>query len=79
MTLEKYNQVFCDVLGIGVSELGPLLHYQSVDSWDSVGHLALVSELEVTFQVNLEIDDVIEFSSYEKGKTILKKYGVEIS
>jgi acyl carrier protein len=75
---EKYNQVFCEIFGLKLSDLGHELHYQSVPSWDSVGHLALISELETQFNISLEIDDVIEFSSYEKGKTILNRYGIEL-
>ena len=38
--------------------------------------MALVSALEEQFSVALEIDDVVDFSSYDKGMEILQKYGV---
>ena len=38
----------------------------------------LVGLIEETFGINLSTLDVLEFSTYEKGKTILAKYGVEI-
>ena len=75
--LEKYNKVFCDTLQIDEEQLGGL-KYQGVDLWDSVGHMTLMAELEDTFDIMLETDDIIDFSSYEKGKEILKKYNVEI-
>ena len=55
------------------------LSYQSVELWDSVGHMTLVANLEDTFDIMMETDDIIDLSSYEKGIEILKeKYGVEL-
>ena len=66
--IEKNNQVFTSTLS-----------YQSVELWDSVGHMTLVANLEDTFDIMMETDDIIDLSSYEKGIEILKeKYGVEL-
>ena len=40
--------------------------------------MGLIAELEEAFEIELVIDDVIDFSSYIKGKEILKKYKIEI-
>ncbi|HJK16184.1 MAG TPA: acyl carrier protein [Methanocorpusculum sp.] len=74
--LEKYNQVFLNVLGISENELNESLIYQSVSSWDSVGHMELIAEMEEQFGIMLETDDIIDFSSYAKGKEILNKYNI---
>ena len=39
--------------------------------------MSMVGELEDSFDIMLEMDDIIDFSSYEKGKELLTKYGVE--
>tara|TARA_B110000003_G_scaffold274244_1_gene313765 strand:- start:7522 stop:7758 length:237 start_codon:yes stop_codon:yes gene_type:complete len=52
------------------------LKYQDIPAWDSVGHMGLVATLEDEFDIEMEIDDIIDMSSYEKGKEILAKYGV---
>ncbi len=70
--LEKYNQVFMDTLEIEESQLADL-KYQDVELWDSVGHMTLVANLEEAFDIMLETDDIIDLSSYEKGKEILSK------
>lgn len=75
--LEKYNQVFCDTLELTEDKLAGL-KYQAVPLWDSVGHMTLVANLEDAFDIMMETDDIIDLSSYEKGKEILKKYEVEI-
>lgn len=75
--LEKYDKVFCDTLEIEKSQLIGL-KYQGTELWDSVGHMTLMAELEDAFDIMLETDDIVDFSSYEIGKSILKKYGVEL-
>ena len=75
--LEKYNQAFMDALEVGEDQLEGLV-YQGVPSWDSVGHMSLVSAIEEAFDIMIETDDLIDLSSYDKGKEILSKnYDVE--
>ncbi len=73
---EKYAKVFIEILEVQDEELVGL-EYQGVPTWDSVGHMNLIGELEEVFDIEMETDDVIAFSGYEKGMDILKKYGVE--
>lgn len=75
--LEKYNKAFMETLDIGEEKLIDL-KYQDIDNWDSVGHMSLIAVLEDTFEIMMDTDDIIDFSSYEKGKEILKKYNVEL-
>ena len=75
--LEKYNNAFVENLQVSEDQLEGL-KYQGVELWDSVGHMTLMAALEDAFDILLDTDDIIDFSSYEKGKEILKKYDVEI-
>jgi acyl carrier protein len=54
------------------------LEYQGIKEWDSVGHMQLMAALEQAFAIELDVDDIIDFSSFKKGITILAKYKVEI-
>ncbi len=76
--IEKYNQAFIDTFEISEDQLAGLT-YQGIQAWDSVGHMSLVAALEDAFDIMFDTDDIIDFSSYEKGKEILAKddYGVE--
>ena len=53
-------------------------HNKSVDGWDSVKQLALTTALEDTFDIMLDAEDILELTSYTKGKEMLKKYEVEL-
>ena len=75
--LEKYTNVFVETLQI-TAEQCVGLKYQGVELWDSVGHMTLMAALEDAFDIMLDTDDIVDFSSYEKGKEILKKYDVEL-
>ena len=76
--LEKYNNAFMETFNITEDQL-PGLKYQDIAAWDSVGHMSLVAALEDAFDIMMDTDDIIDLSSYEKGKEILAKddYGVD--
>ena len=40
--------------------------------------MTLISELEEKFSISIDTDDIIDFSSFIKGKEILKKYKVSL-
>jgi acyl carrier protein len=75
--LEKYNKAFMETFEITEDQLAGL-KYQDIEAWDSVGHMTLIAELEDAFGIMMDTDDIIDFSSYEKGMEILSKpeYGV---
>ena len=77
--LDKYNQCFISSFGLDENALKKNIEYNSVPEWDSIGHMAMIAELEEVFEISMDIDDIIEFSSYNKGIEILKKYEVSIS
>ena len=74
---EKYVEVFCKVFSID-EETANGLSYQGIDTWDSVGHMELIAELENKFSIMMDADDIIELSSFEKGMDILtQNYSIE--
>jgi acyl carrier protein len=75
--LEKYNNVFVETFGIGDENLADMRFNTSVE-WDSVAHMQLIATIENSFGIMLEMEDMVDFSSYEKGKDILSKYNIRI-
>ena len=75
--LEKYTNAFTSTFDIRPEETVDL-KYQGIEAWDSVGHMGLVAAIEDAFGIMLEADDIVDLSSFEKGKEILKKYNVEM-
>ena len=74
--ISKYNKAFMEALDVKEDQLADL-KYQDVPTWDSVGQMGLISELEDAFDIKFETDDIVDFNSYAKGIELLKKYGIE--
>lgn len=75
--LEKYLKVFTETFSV-TDEEAVGLEYQGIEDWDSVGHMGLIAAIEDAFDIMMDTDDIIDLSSFEKGKEILTaNYGVE--
>ncbi len=75
--LKKYDDVFVKSFSIDKKALLKNPKYDSLKKWDSVGHMAMIAKLEDKFKIAMEMDDIIDFSSYKVGKEILKKYKIK--
>ena len=76
--LEKYNNAFVQVFGAKVEDLNDNYGKETVEAWDSVHQLGLIAELEEAFDIMFDPEDIMDMTSYAKGKELLKKYEVEI-
>lgn len=75
---EKYDQVFVECFSVTKDKLNDQFTYQCVPEWDSVGHMGMIAALEEAFGIMMEMDDIIDFSSYTVGIEKLKNYNIEI-
>lgn len=75
---KQYDEIFRKVFELSSSEDVTNLEYQGIENWDSLGHMALVAELEKVFNISLDMDEVIDLSSYKQGKEILRKHNVKL-
>lgn len=76
--IEKLNQIFCEVFSVEASALGTGFDNKAVDGWDSVRQLSLTSAVEDAFDIMLDPEDILEFTSYDNAKAILQKYDIEL-
>lgn len=76
--MDKLNEIFMSVFGVGVEALGPEFVRSKVANWDSVRQLSLTNALEDTFDIMLDPEDILGCTSYENAKQILKKYEVAL-
>ena len=74
--VEKLAKVFAETFGISEAETKGL-QYQGIEQWDSVGHMTLVAAIEDEFDIQLDTDDIIDMSSFEKAQEILAKYDIQ--
>ena len=76
MNSEKLRECFSRSLGIPHERVTDDLAYNTLKEWDSVGHMALVVELEGEFDVMFDTDDILGMSTVAKARQILTRYGV---
>jgi acyl carrier protein len=71
---DKVDKAFYDAFGIPQTLDRSSLVYNSSPGWDSVGHMALVAALEQEFDCMLDMNDILDMSSYDKVVEIMAKY-----
>lgn len=76
--LEILNNIFCDVFSVEASALNADFDKNNVEGWDSVHQLSLTSAIEDEFDIMLDAEDILDFTSYDNAKTILAKYDIEL-
>ena len=76
--LEKLNNIFCEVFSVDVSALNADFNKDNIDSWDSIHQLSLTSGVEDEFDIMLDAEDILGFTSYENAKEIMMKYDIII-
>ena len=78
MNIEKYNQAFVETFGVANVENLAGYTFKESPNWDSVGHMMLCAAIEDAFGIQLEGEDILNIKSYEEGKIVLFKYGIEL-
>ena len=76
--IEKLNHIFCEVFSVDKTALNSEFDNKSVDGWDSVHQLSLTSSVEDEYDIMLDAEDILEFTSYDNAKAILAKYEIEL-
>lgn len=74
--IEKLKNAFVEGLEIPMEEVENAT-MESVDKWDSIGQMSLIAIIEEAFGIELEPDEIMQFTSFEAGVDILKKHDFE--
>lgn len=74
--LEKYQNAFIEGLELPIESVESAT-MDTIDRWDSIGQMSLMAIIEDEFQIELEPDEIIAFTSYQAGLDILKKRDIE--
>ena len=76
---EEYERIFIEAFSLSEKDLQEDIKMGSIADWDSIGHMKLITMMEDSFDLMFETEDILNFNSYEKGKEILRKYGVDVT
>lgn len=76
-SLEKLNQIFCEVYSVEESALNEEFVNTNVDTWDSIHQLSMVAAIEEAFDLMMDAEDILEMTSYVNVKKLLtSKYEI---
>ena len=75
--IEKLKNAFVEGLEIPVEEVENAT-MDSVEKWDSIGQMSLIAIIEDEFGIELEQEEVMQFTSFAEGVNILKNHGIEL-
>lgn len=77
--LEKLNSIFMEIFSVKEQDLNDDFKNTSVDGWDSIHHLSLVTAIEEAFDIMLDPEDILAFTTYATIKQILNdKYEISL-
>jgi|WetSurMetagenome_2_1015567.scaffolds.fasta_scaffold1341513_2 acyl carrier protein len=74
---DRVAALFEKVFGIEADSFSLDMAPEDVLRWDSLGHMTLVMDLEDTFGVHFEVDEITELSSARKIIEMLRAKGVQ--
>jgi len=73
---KKIIRVMCDVFSLDKSDIPEDISKNTVENWDSLQHLILMSEIESRFNVKFEPEEIINVNSISDLEELLKLKGV---
>ncbi|HEY1030676.1 MAG TPA: acyl carrier protein [Flavipsychrobacter sp.] len=74
--LEDINQVCQKVFRDATLQVSASTSAKDVDSWDSISNLFLIDELEKTFNIKFELDDILNAQNIDDlANVILTRSG----
>jgi acyl carrier protein len=71
---QKLSESFKNAFGAAAADPESITFGSS--SWDSIAHIALVSELESAFEIEFAPEDITDLTSYAKAKEVLGRHGL---
>lgn len=76
--IEILHGVLAAVLGIRPEDVHDELSAETVDTWDSLNQINIISALEQEFGVTLPVENAGEFETVSKLKQLLIEHGVTL-
>lgn len=78
-TRKNVEQLLADLLELDGDIDWSLIRYQQTPQWDSLVHMAVISELETVLSINLSPEDVTQMGSVDDILRVLRSKGVIVA
>jgi len=74
---QKLKTVMADVFEISPDKIDESTTMDSIEEWDSLKHIELLSTVEEKFGIELEMEELIEMITFDDIKRILTSKGIK--
>lgn len=71
---ERIFDQFVNVVNVPADVDRSTIRYNETLGWDSVAHMTLIAALETEFDCMLDMEDILDMSSYDKAIAIMRKH-----
>lgn len=76
--MEQLNSILSELFGLKSNDISDQIAMKETPKWDSLTHMKLIASIEDNFNIELEMDDVMDMTTIGNIRLILKdKYSVE--
>ena len=72
--MQNLNKIIAQTFAIEEKDFGDNIGPNSIEGWDSLAHLRLITAIESEYSIQLSMDDVQSIDSVGKLKEIITKY-----
>ena len=71
--MERLNHIISKYLKIPEDKLVDSISYETESNWDSVNHLKMIAEIEETFNLEFDIDEITSLETVGKIRELVAK------
>ena len=75
--IPRVKDIFVQVMDIEPDQFSVGLAVEDVEKWDSFNHVTLVEALSAEFQIEFDVEDMIEMLNVEGILTTLRRKGMK--
>lgn len=75
---EKFDELFRRNFMLSPQEALEELDMMNVPCWNSFEHFTMINDVENTFSIGLNEEEMMSFTSYRKGLEILERHGLQM-
>ena len=72
----ELKRIFEEIFALPGAKFNREVLHGDVAKWDSIGHMKMVADLETTFDIEFEVDEIMEMQSVAEILGILRNHGI---
>ena len=73
VAMSEIDKIISKHIHVPIERLNDGISYEKESGWDSVNHLKMVAELEKTFKIEFDIDEITELDTVGKIRALVLK------